>query len=225
MQDMTMPEIGSETVSDDPRTVLAEMRTLAKEGRDAPLINGFMYVLWGGLIGAAALVVFANDKGWLDLGRAGAYAPWLIAIGAGWVLSFYFGPKFARKRGAATIGNRTAMSVWFAVGLSMTGFWFMLMFAHDNFVHLGVPPYFLYNLMFPLSFILYGVAFFATATAARTQWLRWVALLAWVYAALSFALMGSVYQMLIAAFGSFACALLPGLILMRGESKDTQRNF
>ena len=217
-----MSELGSETGADDPRTALAEMRALAEEGRDAPLINGFMYVLWGGLIGAAALVVFANNMGWINLGSAGGYAPWLLAIGGGWILSFFYGPKFARKRGAATIGNRTAMSVWFAVGLSLTGFWLMLMAAHDNFTHIGVPPYFLFNLMFPVAFVLYGVAFFATATAARAPWLRWIALIAWVCAAASLALMGSGYQMLIAAIGSFACALVPGLILMRGESKDTR---
>ena len=217
-----MSELDSDTGSNDPRAALAEMRALAEEGRDAPLINGFMYVLWGGLLGSAALVVFMAEMGWVNLlGHVSGYAPWMIAIGAGWILSMIYGPKAARKRGASTVGNRTARSVWFAVGLFMTGFWMTLMVVHDNYTALGVPPYFLFSLMFPLFFGLYGVAMFATATAARVEWLRWVALVSWGCSAVSLFLIGTPYQTLVAALGSLAGALVPGLILMRGESKDT----
>ena len=200
-----LPKIGTPSLGDDgsdnPRATLAQMKTLAEEGRDAPLINGYLYVLWGGLIGTAALLSFFNISSILKLGATGSYLIWIGAIVAGWILSFVYGPKASRKRGASTIGNRTAQAVWFAVGISTTGTWFTIMFIHDNFTNLGVPPYFLFQIMFPLAFMLYGVAFFATASAARVAWLRWVAVGAWVFAWASLMLMGSAYQMLLAALG------------------------
>ena len=102
----------------------------------------------------------------------------------------------------------------------MTGFWLTLMVVHDNFTGIGVPPYFLFGLMFPIAFGLYGVAFFATATAGRAAWLRAFAVVSWVFAGVALALMGSMHQLLVGAIGSFACAMAPGIILMRGEPSE-----
>ena len=201
---------------------LIQMRRVAEEGRDAPLISGVMYVIWGGVIGSASLIVFFNDIKWISLGAAGSYAPWIVAVAAGWALSFTFGPRTAKKRGAETIGNRTSKAVWFAVGLFLTSFWLTLLVIHDNFTSIGVPPYFLFNLIFPIAFGLYGVAFFATSVAARIQWLRWIALLSWVASLTSLALLGSVYQVFVGALGSFFCAFVPGLLLMQQEKHSTR---
>lgn len=229
MSDSTSPEISlprhSDGAANDQRAALAEMKALAEEGRDAPLINGVMNVLWGGVIGVAALISFLNISGVIKLNTMGSYLIWIVAFVIGWVLSFVYGPKTSRKRGAATIGNRTASAVWFSVGIAMTGTWFLLMFLHDDFTHIGVPPYFLFQMMFPLSFLLYGVALFATATAARTPWLNWFAVAAWAFAGAAFMLMGSGYQMLLAVAGSFICSVLPGLILMRGESQESHSSL
>jgi hypothetical protein len=94
------------------------------------------------------------------------------------------------------------------------------MFAHDNFTALGVPPYFLFAMMFPVAFGVYGVAFYASAVAARLDWLKWFALLSWGFSIASLFLAGSDYQFLLGAAGSFACAALPGLLLMREEPKE-----
>lgn len=199
---------------------LAYVKALAEEGRDTPLVGGIMYVIWGGLIGAAALISYAADVGWINAAFATGYPIWLTAIGLGWVLSFAVGRGAHRKPGATTLGNKTAASVWCAVGIFMTGFWLTLMLVHDNFTGAGVPPYFLFGLMFPIAFGLYGVAFFATSTAGRVGWLRWVAVAAWIFSGVALALLGSVHQLLVGAIGSFVCAMAPGLILMRNEPSE-----
>ncbi|MEM8770310.1 MAG: hypothetical protein AAGD92_01555 [Pseudomonadota bacterium] len=199
---------------------LAYVKALAEEGRDTPLVGGIYYVIWGGLVGAAALLVYLHDVGVLSSIPTLGYSPFLIAFIAGWIGSFTIGSRADRKPGARTLGNRTASAVWFAVGICLTGFWLTLMVVHDNFQNAGVPPYFLFNLMFPVAFGFYGVAFYATATAGRVGWLRIIALGALVFAALSLAFMGSVHQTLVGAMGSLCCALLPGLILMRGEPSE-----
>ena len=91
---------------------------------------------------------------------------------------------------------------------------------HDNFTGAGVPPYLLFNLMFPVAFGLFGVAFFATATAARADWLRYIAIAAWGFAIATLALLTSAHQLLVSAIGVFVCSVVPGFILMRGEPSE-----
>ena len=199
---------------------LAYVRTLAEEGRNAPLIGGRMYLIWGGLIGAVALASYLNNMGVAGFGFAQGFAPWLTVGVLGWGLSFALGKHARAKPGAMTIGNQTAASVWCAVGIFITLFWGSLFIVHDNFTNIGVPRYFLFTLMFPIAFALYGVAFFATATAARLSWLRYFSFLSWGFSITALFLLDSPHHLLVGAVGSFTCAALPGVLLMRREPSD-----
>ncbi len=199
---------------------LAYVRSLAEEGATAPLVGGFYYVLWGGLMGAAAFITFAVSLDFLPIGRIGMFAPWIVAGAIGWAASILCGREQGAKPGALTLGNKTARSVWLAVGVFMTLFWLALMFVHDNFTAFGVPAFFLFSLMFPIAFGVYGVAFFATATAAKLPWLKWYAGLAWAFSILCLFLMGADAQFLAGGVGLLASAVLPGVLLMRREPRD-----
>ncbi|WP_375202069.1 hypothetical protein [Hyphococcus sp.] len=199
---------------------LAYVRSLAEEGRDAPLVGGVFYFIWGGLMSAASLFAFLILTGVAPIGGVPVLAPWAVAGLIGWAASMFMGMRLGAKPGAFTMGNRTARAVWLAVGLFMTVFWLGLMIVHDDFTEFGVPSHFLFYLMFPVAFGVYGVAFYATATAARLNWLKGFALLSWGFAVAALFLMTSNYQFLLGAAGCFFCAALPGLILMRQEPKD-----
>ncbi len=211
-----MPEPRDGNLADD----LAFVRTLAEEGAHAPLVGGRFYVIWGGLMSAASLVVYLNAIGVTQFGAAGYMAPWFVALAIGWGLSFFISRGVKAKPGAATLGNKTSGSVWFAVGVFMTMFFGALLFAHDNYVGAGVPAYFLFSLLFPIGFGLYGVAFMATAVAARVSWLRYFALASWGFSALSVFFLATANQFLIGALGLVVCTLAPGIILMRNEPSE-----
>lgn len=199
---------------------LAYVRSLAEEGAHAPLIGGRYYVLWGGLMGAASLVVYMNALELVKFGQTGFMVPWIIAGIVGWGVSFAMRRGVSAKPGAATLGNRTAAAVWFAVGIVMTMFFIGLLFAHDNYAGFGVPPYFLFSLLYPIGFVLYGVAFFSTATAARAPWLRYFAFLSWAFAIAMLFMLATAEQFLVGAVGILACAFAPGIMLMRNEPAD-----
>jgi len=207
-------------MTDDIRDDLAYVKALAEEGRDTPLVSGLIYVIWGVVIGSAALLAYGQEIGIEALAFADGPWLWIVAIAVGWGLSMFFGRRSHAKPGASTLGNRTAAAVWFSVGVFVTGLWLTLMVVHDNFTSFGVPPYFLFNLMFPIAFGLFGVAFFATATAARVGWLRWISIVAWICAMLSLALMGNELHLLVGGIGTLLCSAVPGLILMRNEPSD-----
>lgn len=210
----------SEKLSPDLASELAYVRALAEEGRDAPLIGGFYYLLWGGLMGGAALISYLIAAGVVSFGRFGIFGAWIAAGLIGWAASFLSGRRTGAKPGALTIGNRTAQAVWFSVEIFMTVFWVAMIVAHDNFIALGVPHYFLFSMMFPVAFGVYGVAFYAGAVAARLDWLKGFAFLSWVFSIVSLFFAGSAYQFLLGAAGSFLCAALPGLLLMRNEPSE-----
>lgn len=199
---------------------LAYVKALAEEGRDTPLVSGVYYALWGGLIGAAALISYAHGLGFMEDARILGYAPFIAAFAIGWIASFAIGRRTGAKPGATTLGNKTASAVWMGVGVFLTAFWCSLFVVHDNFTDAGVPEWFLFNLMFPVSFGVYGVAFYATATAARVGWLRWFALAAWGMTIVTLLLMGSMHQVLAGGIGTLLCAFVPGVLLMRGEPRE-----
>lgn len=199
---------------------IAYVRALAEEGRNAPLVGGLSYVVWGTLISLAAFAQFAEAMGVIRLEGALEWAPWVLVFALGWAFSFWLGPRMRRMSGSRTVGNRTANSAWFATGLFSSGFFATLFFAHDRYAELGVPPYFLFGLMFPVALGLYGVAFFASATAARLDWLKWFAGAAWAVGLAMLFLLDSPYQMLVAALGILVCAVAPGLLLMRRQPSD-----
>ncbi|WDI32516.1 hypothetical protein PUV54_04820 [Hyphococcus flavus] len=206
--------------SDDLASELAYVRSLAEEGATAPLIGGFYYLLWGGLTSAAAFFVYAIAIGVLPAAPTGYFLPWIVAGVIAWVGSIMWGRRASSKPGAMTLGNQTALSVWFAVGVFMTMLWIALLFVHDDFTHFGVPENFLFSLMFPVAFGVYGVAFFATATAAKQPWLRWFAYLAWGFSIVSLFLLGNPHQFLAGGLGCALTAALPGALLMRREPGD-----
>lgn len=196
------------------------VKTLAQEGHDTPLVSGSFYVLWGGLMGIAALLSYADDIGIINLGPVDGYGPWVGAFIIGWATSFFMGPRTGAKPGASTLGNQVARAVWFSVGIFSSLFWITLMFVHDNFSAYGVPDYFLFGMMFPIAFGLFGVAFYSTATASRTPWLKWFGFAAWGFSSLSLAMMVNPHQMLVCGVGVIVCAVVPGILLIRGEASD-----
>lgn len=211
-----MPQSVTTDMSDD----LAYVRALAEEGANAPLIGGVHYLIWGSVMSLASLVAWLNAAGVIKASVAGMIAPWFVALVVGWGASIMVARRARARPGAMTLGNKTAGSVWFAVGVLMTALFIGILAAHGRYQSLGVPRYFLFSILFPIGFGLYGVAFFATATAARITWLRGFAWASWGFALLCLFLLGSVTQFLVGAAGLFACAAIPGLILMKNEPQD-----
>lgn len=207
--------------NDDLAGEIAYVKALAEEGRNAPLVGGALYLIWGLVIGVAAFVTWLRAAEIVALPSfVGGLLFWVIALAAGWGLSFFIGPKIGAKPGALTVGNRTAKAAWFGVGVFLLIYWLALIALEGRFAAAGVPPGAMFGTMFPVAFGVYGIAFHTTATAARLDWMRGFAIAAWIFSIASLYYLADATQFLIAAAGSFICAALPGLLLMRREPSD-----
>lgn len=200
---------------------VAYVKALAEEGRNAPLVGGVLYVIWGVLMGLASLGTWAVAAGVMVVPFVGGLWFWVAAIAAGWGASFVFGARSTAKPGALTVGNKTARAAWISVGAFMSLFWIAAMLFQGRLSAAGFEARFLYGLMFPLAFGLYGIAFFATSVAARLDFMRGFAVASWLFAVAALYFIGDPRQFLIGAAGSFLCAGLPGLLLMRREPSET----
>jgi hypothetical protein len=199
---------------------IAYVKALAEEGRNAPLVGGALYVLWGAVIALAAGLSYLRYSGAIELAVVGGVWFWLGAIAVGWVASVAIGRRSHAKPGSLTIGNKTATAAWFAIGVFMSLFWIAAAAFRGHLASKGIDANYVFGLMFPIAFGLYGVAFYTTAVAARLDWMRGFAVAAWVFAIASFYFVGDLKQLLIGAAGSLICASLPGIILMRREPSE-----
>ncbi len=204
----------------DLASEVAYVKSLAEEGRNAPLVGGVHYVIWGVAMAAAALATYGRSAGLVTWPFVGGVWFWAASLGIGWAASFAIGARETAKPGALTIGNQTARAAWLGIGVFMSLFWIASMLFEGRLKAAGVEPRFLYGLMFPLAFGLYGVAFFATAIAARLDWMRGIAAASWIFSIAALYFLGDARQFLVGAAGSLICAALPGIILIRHEPSD-----
>lgn len=199
---------------------LAYVKTLAEEGRNAPLVGGVIYVIWGVVMAAAAMLTYLRFVDVIKIEFVGDLGFWIGALAIGWAASFLVGRRRGLKPGALTIGNRTATAAWFAVGVYVSIFWIAALLFRGRFTSVGIEPGTIFGLVFPIAFGLYGIAFYATATAARLDWMRGFAAAAWIFSVAALYFIGDEKQFLIGAAGSLICAALPGALLMRREPSD-----
>jgi len=191
---------------------------LAEAGIAAPLVNGVYYVVWGVVVGAAALVTYLAVIGVLPFPQNGINLMWAGAMGLGWALSAWLGPRTGAKPGAGSVGNRITGAVWFGCGVSATVMWGAVLAAW--LVGLDAPLSGMSGMIFPAAFALYAVAFNATAVAAGLRWMRFVGIGAWATTAALIFLVGEAEQLLAAALGMAVLVVAPGVGLMRAEPSD-----
>lgn len=199
---------------------VAYVKALAEEGRNAPLVGGVLYVIWGVAMAISALATWASASGFIALPFIGGLWFWVASFVIGWLASFIIGRKSMSKPGALTVGNKTARAAWIAVGVFMSLFWIAAMLFQGRLAAAGFEPRFLYGLMFPIAFGLYGIAFFATAVAARLDWMRGFVLASWIFSVAALYFIGDARQFLVGAAGSLLCAALPGVLMMRREPSE-----
>ena len=199
---------------------LAFVRAMAEEGRNVPLVGGSSFMLWGGLIGSAAMLSWFNDIGIYNMPFSNLWL-WTGAIIIGWVASIALARATGPTPGASTFGNKTAGAAWFGCGVFITIFWLSIVGAEIMRPEDGFPVGNLGAAMFSVAFGLYGLAFMVSAVAANVTWMRWVAVVSWVISSgLLFAL-NSKFYMLLAALGTYAVVFVPGFILYRNQPSTT----
>lgn len=193
------------------------VRTLAEEGRHAPLLGGSFLMFWGTLNGLAyglhwALVsdLIVADPDWHFAALWTSYGV-IAAFG-----SSLLAARSRRLPGASSLGNRVESAAWRGAGLGImavvVGAIGHMIFARDTLA-VDVAP--------PAVFALYGAALMITAIVSREQWLGRFAVLSYLIAIVLGVFLSASWFYLLASVGSVVVLLAPGFVLLRKEPQVT----
>ena len=197
-----------------PERDLAYVATVSAAARSAPLLGGRFLIFWGVLVGAAWLGRWTILSGLAGLGTAWLGALWLafgVIAGVGMTLLIR---SVKRKPGQGTVGNRVEAAVWTGAGFGLFSYAGMVIVA-GLLGALSEPA--IYDTILGVAFVVYAVAFLATAEASRQGWLKVFAAISFTGAGLVPFLLGQPVLYLVSAVIVFVVAVVPGVILLSRE--------
>lgn len=192
---------------------VAYARSLAEEGRHAPLLGGAYLTFWGILNAIAFSGHWAVVEGRLDgLGTAGFAYIWIgygVIAAIGMLLLRVRGRA---KPGFATIGARAERALWMGAAIAIfavvLGSLLRLFGTQDP-----TAP----NAIFGAAFAIYAAALFGTAELSQHLWMK---RFAWLSAGVAMTLCffaNDSWAYLYAAIGSLLVLAWPGIIMLKRE--------
>jgi hypothetical protein len=193
------------------------IRTLAEEGRAAPLVGGRTLTMYGALFTIALVIHWAIISNTIAIGAE--YLIWLwVGFGVlGGVASFFLDRSVRAAPGAMAANNRAAGAIWSAMGL---GIFALFCGAFAATAWLGAPVS-VWNLLPGAALAFYGVAHLATGFFHRDGVSLWAGAGALAAAAIAVALIERPEAYLAAAAGVVLSTVIPGLIHWAREPKTT----
>ncbi|ANP46210.1 hypothetical protein [Candidatus Viadribacter manganicus] len=192
---------------------LAYARTLAEEGRHAPLLGGAHLTFWGVMNAGAFSVQWSILEGWLPLAGGAAFALLWLSYGIiGAIGSIWLRQRTRTKPGQTAIGARAEKALWSGAALALLAIVFgslaRMIFTGDT-----TAP----NAIFGPAFAIYGAMLIGTASLSEQSWMRGFGLASVAVGAILCLFASESWAYLLAAGGSLAVLALPGIILLRRE--------
>lgn len=193
---------------------LAYARTLAEEGRHAPLIGGAYFVAFGVLLAICYVAQWAVLTESIGVPRSMIGAIWfgfgIIAPISSYVLS----RRVRLLPGGAAIPNRVDRYIWQAVTFAILTVVVATIARVIVFNDYNAP-----DAIVAAGFGLYGVAIYAAATIGGHAWLRSFAFIAWLVSGALWFFIHEPWTYLLSAAASVVVLIIPGLIMLQREPK------
>lgn len=193
---------------------LAYARTLAEEGRHAPLIGGAYFVLFGVLLAVCYVAQWAVLSQTLAIPQSMVGAIWFAFGIAAPVGSYVLSRRVRMLPGCAAIPNRLDRHIWQAVTFAILTVVAATVARVVVFADYAAP-----DAIVAAGFGIYGVALYTTATVGGHAWLKTFAFLAWLVSGALWFFLHEPWTYLLAAAASIVVLLIPGLIMLQREPK------
>lgn len=192
---------------------LAYARTLAEEGRHAPLLGGAHLAFWGCLNAAAFAAQWAILTGRLPhadgIGFAVLWGAYGLIAAAGMV---FLRMRTRTKPGLTSIGGRAERAMWTGAATALL---VIVLGSLGRMLSTGdtTAP----NAIIGAAFALYGAALFTVASLSEQTWMRAFGWLSVLVAGTLCLFANEPWAYLVAAAGALLVLLAPGIILLRRE--------
>ncbi|MBL1431190.1 MAG: hypothetical protein COA60_006760 [Robiginitomaculum sp.] len=184
------------------------IKQMAEEGRDAPLSGSSIGVWWAILTSLMMLLHWATLSGYMPFAIQYIGLGWLSYAVLGFIGTIVLGKKIQRKGGARSINDRVLSATWAMFGAGISTFSIGVVIA----VFVTEIPYWLFNVIMPVSFIGYGIANGITAVLSKNKISTLSAIASFVLALIMMTMLNNVNLYLIAAIGVLVVILPPSLL-------------
>lgn len=203
-----------------PREIAEDLdyvRTLAEEGRHAPLLGGSYLMFWGLLNAAAWFAQWGLVNKLLVAHPTWHFgALWLgygVCAGLG---SALLGARIRSLPGQSSLPNRVERSVWAGAGMGI-GAIVVGAIGHMALGGGSQSP----DVIMPAAYALYGCALMVTSIVSKEKWLGWFAGASFAASTILGLFLSESWFYLAGAAGALATLLAPGLVLLRKEPSTT----
>lgn len=203
-----------------PREIAEDLnyvRTLAEEGRHAPLLGGSFLMFWGTINAVAWSIhwglvndLLVADPSWHF---AALWTTYGVVAGCG---SALLGGRIKDKPGTSSLGNRVERAAWAGAGIG-TGAVVIGALLHMVVSGDRTAP----DVIVPAAFALYGGALMVTSIVTQEKWLGRFAFLSFALSVVLGVYLSAPWFYLAGALGSLATLLAPGIALVRKEPSTT----
>lgn len=192
------------------------VKTLAEEGRNAPLLGGRVGLWWGILLCVALFVHWMIATGRLDVPPQSFAFLWIGFAVVGMIGSTILSRTLSGKPGVTSATNRVAYAIW----TGNTVFLFVYGFSAGLSAGFGYNDFSIMNTMMPVAFGLYGLTAYVTSKISGERWLMIPGLIALAFVPLSLFMLTSPNLFLVAIAGIVMTIIIPDIIHLRREPKS-----
>lgn len=189
------------------------LRDVAASGQYAPSLAGRFFIWWGGLAAPALLAHWTVITGLVGIPQQYVGLVWLAYGMIGVAGSGILARSLRGKPGSGAINNRGESAAWRGVTWMVAAYAIGAVAA--SFLGRGHPI--LFDTIPLVAFAGYGLSFHVSAQLGGARWMQGMALLAWLASGGGLLLVGSAGIYLFAAAAVAILAIIPGLVLLRGE--------
>lgn len=193
------------------------VRTLAEEGRHAPLLGGSFLMFWGTLNALAwgaqwALLsgLVVPNPSWHFMVVWSAYG---VIAGVG---SSLLSSRVRALPGMSSLSNRIERAAWAGAGIG-TGAVVIGAIGHGILARDMTAP----DVIMPAAYALYGAALLVTSIVTQEKWLGVFAALSFIVSVALGVFMSAPWFYLAGAVASLVVLLAPGVMMLRKEPQTT----
>lgn len=196
------------------------LRSLAEEGRHAPLIGGGYLVLFGALLAVTYVAHWA-----VLVGTLGELPPWtfgIVWLGFGVCAAagvVFVSARLRSKPGSTSISNKIDRAAWRAAVLAIFACVLGNLLAMTLNGDANAP-----NAIMAAGFGCYAIAMLTTAAIAEKPWLAGFGLLALIVSAAFWIVRDAPWAYLAAAAAAIVVLFIPGFVLVRQEPAPLARS-
>ncbi|MCF6220829.1 MAG: hypothetical protein L3J65_06930 [Robiginitomaculum sp.] len=192
------------------------VKTLAEEGKNAPILGGRIGLWWGILLCIALFSHWASLRGLIPLPVEMIGLVWLAFGVVGGIGSLFLERSLAGKPGLSSVNNRVAGALWTGNTILLFVYSLSALFS----AVLGKTNYGIMDTIMPIAFGLYALTAYVLARISRDKHHLITGGIALAFVPISLLLLGNPHLYLAAMLGVVLTSVIPSIVELRHEPKE-----